>query len=161
MPIVKFKFVDEGLSSAEQQILTPKKQSVGAAGYDLASAQRKDLAIKPNERVLVPTGIAIILPKNFEGQIRSRSGLALKHGVMVLNSPGTIDSDYRGEIKVILLNTSNDIFIIKFGMRVAQLVIAKHYCPTFKPVTKLTASIRGDDGFGSTGLVAGGKHVEN
>lgn len=149
---IDFKFMSTDLSQEEKEILSPKQQSALASGFDLASAHKDDLVLKAHGRILVPTGIAISAPAGFEGQVRSRSGLALKHGVIVLNSPGTIDADYRGEIKVILANLSSDDFVISFGMRIAQLVIAKVVSPAWCEVVELDNSLRADQGFGSTGL---------
>lgn len=131
----------------------PHYSSSQAAGADLcAYLPEGNLIIKPMERVLVPTGICIELPIGFEAQIRPRSGLAIKNGITVLNSPGTIDSDYRGEIKIILINLSNEDFIINNGDRIAQMVISKHETASFKIQTTLKESIRGEGGFGSTGV---------
>lgn len=152
MDSVQFKFIDQNLTAEEKGILTPKQQSAGAAGFDLSSSSRNDLVLIPGERALVPTGIAMALPIGFEGQIRSRSGLSIKNGIVVLNAPGTIDADYRGEIKIILMNLSGEAFTVTFGMRIAQLVIAQVSSPTFREVSTLDQSIRGDGGFGSTGL---------
>lgn len=130
----------------------PAYQSDEAAGLDLMAALPDDetLAIAPNARALVPTGLAFELPPGFEGQVRPRSGLALKHGVTVLNSPGTIDSDYRGEVKVILINLGEAAFEILRGDRIAQLVIAPVTHAKLKPVKALGATRRGKGGFGST-----------
>jgi len=112
---------------------------------------KDEIALEPMQRAAIPTGIAISLPKGYEAQIRPRSGLAVKHGITVLNSPGTIDSDYRGEIKVILVNLSNETFVIQNKMRIAQMIIAKHECVDFAEQETLDVSERGSDGFGSTG----------
>jgi len=122
-----------------------------SAGVDLLTASADDLVLKPQQRMLVPTGIAIELPPGFEAQIRPRSGLANKHGVTVLNSPGTIDADYRGEICVILINHGDQDFTITRGMRIAQMVVAKVSIVNWNAVNDLSASKRGADGFGSTG----------
>lgn len=123
-----------------------------SAGMDLFSANSDDIIIKSGERALIKTGIAIALPTGFEAQIRSRSGLAIKNGVVVLNSPGTIDADYRGEIAVILINLGKEDFIVTRGMRIAQMVIASHEIAKLERVEKLSETIRGLGGFGSTGL---------
>lgn len=123
-----------------------------SAGMDLFSANSDDIIIKSGERALIKTGIAIALPAGFEAQIRSRSGLAIKNGVVVLNSPGTIDADYRGEIAVILINLGKEDFIVTRGMRIAQMVIASHEIAKLERVEKLSETIRGLGGFGSTGL---------
>ena len=130
----------------------PTYQTKFSAGMDLMSYLEEPIIIKYGEFKLISTGIHIKLPESFEAQVRSRSGLALKKGVTVLNSPGTIDSDYRGEIRVILINHSKNDFIVKSGDRIAQLVIAKHESIIWKNVDSIDSSVRGDGGFGSTGL---------
>ena len=127
----------------------PAYQSEEAAGFDLHSVD--DVIIKPNERKLIGTGLAFDIPKGYEIQIRPRSGLAYKHGITVLNSPGTIDSDYRGEIKVLLINHSNEDFEIKVGERIAQAVIKEVIQASFEEVDELSETKRGEKGFGSTG----------
>ena len=130
----------------------PTYQTKFSAGMDLISYLEEPIIIKHGEFKLISTGIHIKLPESFEAQVRSRSGLALKKGVTVLNSPGTIDSDYRGEIRVILINHSKNDFIVKSGDRIAQLIIAKHESIIWKNVDSIDSSVRGDGGFGSTGL---------
>lgn len=130
---------------------SPKLETKGSAGADLRAFINNTIIIKPLERKLIPTGIKIELPIGYEAQVRSRSGLALKNGIVVLNSPGTIDSDYRGDIGVILINLSKDEFIVNNGDRIAQIIIAKHEFPVFKETDKLKISDRGESGFGSTG----------
>lgn len=125
-----------------------------SAGMDLEAAVTGDLVLKQGEWQLVPTGLAIALPEGFEAQIRPRSGLAAKHGVTVLNSPGTIDADYRGEIKVILINHGKEDFVISRGMRIAQMVVAKHARAVWTEVGSLDETARGAGGFGSTGTGA-------
>ncbi len=122
-----------------------------SAGMDLRANLTEAIVLKPMERILIPTGLSIALPKGFEAQIRPRSGLAFKHGITVLNSPGTIDADYRGELKVLLINLSNEVFTIQNGERIAQMVIAKHEQVSWESVTVLDSSERGAGGFGSTG----------
>jgi dUTP pyrophosphatase len=129
----------------------PAYQTDSSAGMDLRANLDKEISLKPMERVLVPTGLFIELPHGVEAQIRPRSGLAFKHGITILNSPGTIDADYRGEIKVLLVNLSNDEFIIQDGERIAQMVVAKHEQITWIPVKELAATQRAAGGFGSTG----------
>ena len=131
----------------------PAYQSVDAAGLDLPAAVPQDapLMLAPGKHALVPTGLAIALPAGFEAQVRPRSGLAAKHGVTVLNSPGTIDADYRGEISVILINHGEAAFTIRRGERIAQMVIAPVVQAQLVPVTVLTSTDRGSGGFGSTG----------
>ena len=121
---------------------------------DLAAAVDQDVLLQPGERALIPTGIAISLPLGFEAQIRPRSGLALKHGIGLLNSPGTIDSDYRGEIQIIVINLSREPFVIKRGLRIAQMVIAQYVTASFKVVDELDVTLRNKGGFGHTGLEA-------
>lgn len=132
----------------------PEYESAQAAGMDLRAAinEGTDLVCEPGARCLVPTGIAIALPDGFEAQVRPRSGLALKHGITVLNSPGTVDADYRGEIKAILINLGQDDFRITRGDRVAQLVIARVEQPQLALVGELDVTDRGGGGFGSTGV---------
>jgi len=131
----------------------PAYESEQAAGMDLRAATEEgaDILCEPGGRCLVPTGIAIALPSGFEAQVRPRSGLALKHGVTVLNSPGTIDADYRGEIKVILINLGQDPFRVTRGDRIAQLVIARVEQPKLEIASELDDTARGGGGFGSTG----------
>lgn len=130
----------------------PKYESKGAAGLDLVAAIDNDLVIKSGEIALVKTGIAIALQQGFEAQIRPRSGLALKNGITVLNSPGTVDSDYRGEVCAILINHSKVDFVISRGMRIAQMVISKHEQAQIVEVQELDETLRGSGGFGSTGV---------
>tara|TARA_B100000965_G_scaffold34454_1_gene25410 strand:- start:287 stop:721 length:435 start_codon:yes stop_codon:yes gene_type:complete len=131
---------------------TPKYESEKSAGMDIRAFVKQELVIKPLERILVKTGLYMELPNNVEAQIRPRSGLALKKGITVLNSPGTIDADYRGEIGIILINLSKENFIIKSGDRIAQMVITKHESINWEVTSKLARSERGSSGFGSTGL---------
>jgi dUTP pyrophosphatase len=123
-----------------------------SAGMDLRANLEEPVLLKPLERVLVPTGLFIELPVGYEAQVRPRSGLAAKNGITVLNTPGTIDADYRGEIKVILVNLSNIPFEIRHGERIAQMVIAKHETVTWQPVAQLSETTRGQGGFGSSGI---------
>ena len=123
-----------------------------SAGMDLRANIDKSITIHPMERILIPTGLFMALPPGFEAQIRPRSGLALKHGITVLNSPGTIDADYRGEIMVLLINLSVDDFIINDGERIAQMIIAKHETIEFAVVDKLDETERGSAGYGHTGV---------
>ncbi len=122
-----------------------------SAGLDLRANLDEAVVLKPLERAMIPTGLFIELPESYEAQVRPRSGLAAKHGVSVLNSPGTIDADYRGEIKVILVNLSNEPFTVNDGERVAQLVVAKHERVEWQATDELATSERGSGGFGSTG----------
>ncbi len=130
----------------------PVYSSEGASGMDLAAAVEGNVLLNPGERALIPTGIAISLPQGFEAQIRPRSGLALKHGIGLLNSPGTIDSDYRGEIQVIAINLGQEPFVITRGLRIAQMIIAQYVTASFKVVDELDVTLRNADGFGHTGF---------
>ena len=130
----------------------PKYQTEGSAGIDLPAAIEGSATIDPGARLLIPTGFAFSIPRTYEGQIRPRSGLALKHGITVLNSPGTIDSDYRGEVSVLLINHGNKTFFFERGDRVAQMVFTKVEQVKFKEVKVLDKSDRGVGGYGSTGL---------
>ncbi len=130
----------------------PARATAGAAGADLVSAE--DVTIQPGAVHAVATGIAVAIPEGFEGQVRPRSGLALKHGVTVLNAPGTIDADYRGEVKVILINHGPEPFRVSRGDRIAQLVIAAVAPTRFDHVEALPETDRGEGGFGSTGIAA-------
>jgi len=127
----------------------PTYATEGAAGLDVVTAQ--DLSLQPGERMAVPTGFAIEIPPGYEVQVRPRSGLALKHGITCLNTPGTIDSDYRGEVKVILANLGQETFAVRRGERIAQLVPAPVLRATFEEVSQLSSSERGTGGFVSTG----------
>lgn len=129
----------------------PSYETIASAGMDLRAHIEQDIILKPLERSIVPTGLFMALPLGYEAQVRPRSGLAAKYGLTVLNSPGTIDSDYRGEIGVILVNLSNADFTIKNGERVAQMVIAKYEHAKWNPVQSLSETSRGAGGFGSTG----------
>lgn len=129
----------------------PSYETIASAGMDLRAHIEQDIILKPLERSIVPTGLFMALPVGYEAQVRPRSGLAAKYGLTVLNSPGTIDADYRGEIGVILVNLSNADFTIKNGERVAQMVIAKHERAKWNPVQSLSETSRGAGGFGSTG----------
>jgi dUTP pyrophosphatase len=130
----------------------PHYATEGAAGMDLCYCGNEKIIIQPHQKAIVPTGIAIELEKGYEAQIRPRSGLAAKNSITVLNSPGTIDSDYRGEIKVILINLGKEDFVIEHDMRIAQMVIAKYDVPQILEVSNLDDTNRGTGGFGSTGL---------
>lgn len=129
----------------------PEYATAYSAGLDLKANIDADIVLKPLERTLVPTGLFLELPKGYEAQIRPRSGLALKHGLTVLNSPGTIDADYRGEIRVILVNLSNEPFTIQNGERICQMVIAAHATVEWEVVDAIDETVRGAGGFGHTG----------
>jgi dUTP pyrophosphatase len=147
---VQFEFIrlDHG-----RGLEPPRQQTAGAAGVDLLAALGPDEAVSlaPGQRTLVPTGLALAIPAGYEGQVRPRSGLAAKHGVTVLNAPGTIDADYRGEVKVILVNLGDAAFEIRRGERIAQLVVAPVTEVNFELRETLDATQRGAGGFGSTG----------
>lgn len=130
----------------------PEYKTEGSAGMDLSSASEEKIIIAPGKKALIPTNVIIELPMGYEGQVRPRSGLALKHGITVLNSPGTVDSDYRGEIGVVLINHGENDFEINFGDRIAQLIIAKYEHCEINVVDQLSTSARGDGGYGSTGI---------
>lgn len=129
----------------------PAYETAHAAGMDLRAFIPEQIIIKPLQRFLIPTGLFIELPVGYEAQIRPRSGLAYKHGVTVLNSPGTIDADYRGELKVLLVNLSDTDFVVNDGERIAQMVIAKHETVTWEQANELSATDRGEGGYGHTG----------
>ena len=131
---------------------TPNYETNGAAGMDLKANIEEAIILKPVERAIIKTGLFIALPIGFEAQVRPRSGLAAKKGITVLNSPGTVDADYRGEIGVILVNLSNEDFVVNDGERIAQLVIAKHERVVWQEVDALSETERGSGGFGSTGV---------
>lgn len=135
----------------------PIRQSVHAAGFDLIAAVPADapVIISPGDRALIPTGMAIAIPPGFEGQIRPRSGLALNHGITVLNAPGTVDADYRGEVQVILVNLGRNSFTVERGARIAQLIIAATMQVSLRETARLDETTRGVRGFGSTGTASG------
>ncbi len=129
----------------------PAYMSDGAAGADVVAAVHEDLVLAPGERALVPAGIALEVPDGFEVQVRPRSGLAVRHGVTLLNAPGTIDSDYRGPLGVVLINHGSEPFVVRRGDRIAQLIVAPVARATFREVDALAGTARGEGGFGSTG----------
>jgi dUTP pyrophosphatase len=129
----------------------PEYQTKDSAGMDISSASLKAVLIHPGETKLIPTNLILEIPQGYEGQIRPRSGLALKHNVTVLNSPGTVDSDYRGEVKVLLINHGKEDFEVKFGDRIAQLIISKCEKAELLPSENLSDTKRGSGGYGSTG----------
>ena len=143
--MIKIKVVNTG----HQQL--PAYATLQSAGMDLRANLDAPVMLKPMERQLVPTGLHIALPVGFEAQIRPRSGLALKHGITVLNTPGTIDADYRGEVMVLLINFSQEDFVIKSGERICQMVISKHESAKWEEVEILDETVRGAGGFGHTG----------
>jgi dUTP pyrophosphatase len=137
--------------SGHEDIPLPKLMSAGASGYDLHAAVEADVTLQPGERALIPTGFAIALPLGWEAQVRPRSGLAYKHGITCLNSPGTIDADYRGELKVLLINLGTEPFTVARNERIAQLVFQRVPDITIREVNELPATERGAGGFGHTG----------
>jgi dUTP pyrophosphatase len=145
--LIKFKHK----SNDFDHIPLPAYSTKGSSGMDIRAALNKPLLLKPREIELIPTNLSVEIPTGFELQVRPRSGLAAKHGIGILNSPGTIDSDYRGEIKIIIINLGKDDFIIQPGDRIAQLVVSKIYRASIKEVEELNMSHRGDGGFGHTG----------
>ena len=130
----------------------PAYETKGSAGVDLQACVEKSVVLKPMERILIPTGISVELPEGYEAQVRARSGLAIKHGISLVNGIGTIDSDYRGEIKVILINLGDKEFTINSGDRIAQMVFIRHEQAEFELVEELNETERGSGGFGHTGV---------
>ncbi|WP_374166925.1 dUTP diphosphatase [Arcticibacter sp. MXS-1] len=130
----------------------PAYETIHSAGMDIRANISEELTIKPLQRILISTGLFIELPEGFEAQIRPRSGLALKNGITVLNSPGTVDADYRGEIKVLLINLSENEFVVRNGDRIAQMIIARHEQAEWQIVETLNETVRGSGGYGHTGL---------
>ena len=129
----------------------PRYQTEGSSGMDVRAAISEPIILAPLQRVAIPTGLKFAIPKGYEIQVRPRSGLAFRHGISIPNSPGTIDSDYRGEVKVLLINLGTEVFEITRGMRIAQLVVASVVQSTFNAVSSLTFTERSEGGFGSTG----------
>jgi len=147
MPKVKVRIINQSTNPL------PEYATEGSAGMDLRAHLDTPLTLQPLERMLIPTGLFIELPENYEAQVRPRSGLAIKHGLTCLNSPGTIDADYRGEIKVILINLSNEPHTIVHGDRIAQMVVSQVDRVKWKPVSKISGTRRGEGGFGHTGKI--------
>tara|TARA_Y100000590_G_C15220595_1_gene826068 strand:- start:88 stop:528 length:441 start_codon:yes stop_codon:yes gene_type:complete len=135
----------------DNNVKLPAYKTPGSSGMDLVAYTKNKINIKPGKTALIPTGIKVAIPKNYEIQIRPRSGLAAKKGISVLNTPGTIDSDYRGEIKIILINLSKKLFIVNSGDRIAQMILCPVVKGKFKEVYNLPETVRGKKGFGSTG----------
>jgi dUTP pyrophosphatase len=150
-PLAQLTIRISRVSSNTSDILLPQYATEGSAGMDLCAAVSNDVAIQPGETVLIPTGFSIELPVGYEAQIRPRSGLAVKHQVGILNSPGTIDSDYRGEVKIILTNFGKNVFTVKKGDRIAQMVIGSYTKILWDEVDSLSETVRGAGGFGHTG----------
>ena len=140
------------IKKLSNNIIIPKYETPGSSGMDIAANLENEVSIIPGEKVIVPTGFALSIPKDYEVQIRPRSGLAAKNNISVLNTPGTIDSDYRGEIKVILINLGKKNFIVEKGLRIAQMVLCPLIKAKIKEVETLDATTRGSGGFGSTGI---------
>ena len=134
------------------KVLTPKYETKGSSGMDIAAFIENKIIINPGSKEIIPTGFSLSIPKGYEVQIRPRSGLAAKQGISVLNTPGTIDADYRGEIKVILINLSKNKFIVENGLRIAQMVVCPVIQAEFQEVQELSKTTRGSGGFGSTGV---------
>lgn len=139
-------------SPGDEDIPLPRYMSPNAAGMDLYAAVKTDTTLKPGEIKLISTGMSIALPPGFEAQIRPRSGLAIKHGISIPNSPGTIDADYRGEVRIILINLGENPFTVKRGDRIAQMIIHKVYQAHLEPSTELSSTKRNEGGFGHTGI---------
>ena len=135
-----------------KNVTLPRYETEGSSGLDLAANIDEQIKILPGKSEIIPTGLAVAIPKNFEIQIRPRSGLAAKSQISVLNTPGTIDADYRGEIKVILINLSDKVFVVEKGLRIAQMVVCPVIKASLKEVTELEGTERGSGGFGSTGI---------
>jgi dUTP pyrophosphatase len=148
---ITVRLVLVGDALGDDPLPLPRYETAHAAGMDLRAAIRTSLTLAPGKRALVPTGIAIALPVGFEGQVRPRSGLALRHGVTVLNAPGTIDADFRGELAVLLINHGDETFVIQRGERIAQLVVAHVHQASWEVVSELDETSRGAGGYGSTG----------
>ncbi|MDR1858358.1 MAG: dUTP diphosphatase [Treponema sp.] len=140
------------IARIDPSVPLPQYETKGAAGMDLRAFLAQEISIPPLGRAKIPTGLRIEIPEGFEGQVRPRSGLAIKFGVTVLNSPGTIDSDYRGDLDIILINLGAEAFTVKNGERIAQLVIAPVHCAAIEETQALSPTERGAGGFGSTGL---------
>ncbi len=141
------------VKKVRENAILPEYQTPFSAGLDLCACIEEDITINPNEIKMIPTGISIELPDGYEAQVRPRSGLASKFGITILNTPGTIDPDYRGEIMVIMINLGKEPFIVKNGMRIAQMIISKFERVNIKLVDELTPTLRGNGGFGSTGIL--------
>jgi len=135
-----------------EDIPLPRYMTPHASGMDIHAAVEEDIVLKPGEAKLIPTGISIAIPEGFEGQVRPRSGLALRHGVSVLNTPGTIDADYRGEVGIILINLGKDPFVVKRGDRIAQLTVNRVYRVRLELASDLTGTDRNEGGFGHSGI---------
>ena len=140
------------IKKLSKEATLPKYETDGSSGLDLAACLDKNIEIKPGKSEIIPTGLAVAIPKNFEIQIRPRSGLASKNQISVLNTPGTIDADYRGELKVILINLSDKSFVVENGLRIAQMVLCPVVKAKLKEVDSLEVTKRGTGGFGSTGV---------
>jgi len=144
------------INPEQKDIPLPVYATEGSAGMDMCAAVEKDVEIQPGDTVLIPTGFIIELPQGHEAQVRPRSGLAIKHNIGILNAPGTIDSDYRGEVKIILTNFGKKPYIIRRGDRIAQMIVAKYERVQWKEVSSLAESVRGEGGFGHTGIASKG-----
>ena len=140
------------IKKLSNEVLTPKYETPGSSGMDIAAYINEDVIINSGDKALIPTGFSLSIPQGYEVQIRPRSGLAIKKGITILNTPGTIDSDYRGEIKVVLINLSKDKFTVKNGERIAQMVVCPIEQVDIEEVRELSGTDRGAGGFGSTGI---------
>ena len=140
------------IKKLSREVTLPKYETDGSSGLDLAAFIDKNIELKPGKSAIIPTGLAVAIPKNFEIQIRPRSGLAAKNQISVLNTPGTIDADYRGELKIILINLSDKSFIVERGLRIAQMVLCPVAKAKLREVDTLEGTSRGSGGFGSTGV---------
>ena len=140
------------IKRSSNKVLTPKYETKGSSGMDIAAFIENKIIINPGSKEIIPTGFSLSIPEGYEVQIRPRSGLAAKQGISVLNTPGTIDADYRGEIKVILINLSKNKFIVENGLRIAQMVVCPVIQAEFQEVQELSKTTRGSGGFGSTGV---------
>lgn len=146
MESLKVKIINESTNPL------PEYETHGAAGMDVRANIQHPIVLQSLERVLIPTGLRVQLPQGYEMQIRPRSGLAIKHGISIVNTPGTVDSDYRGEIKVVVINLSKEPFVINPGERICQMVISTYTHVKWEQVTELDRTVRGDEGFGHTGV---------
>jgi len=142
------------ITKTKSEAIIPQYQTAGAAGADVHACLDEPVTLQPMERRLIPTGLAVAIPRGYEAQIRARSGLSIKHGITMVNGVGTIDADYRGEFGVLVVNLGQEAFTIEHGMRIAQMVVAKHEVAEWQEVENLDETERGEGGYGSTGVSA-------
>jgi dUTP pyrophosphatase len=142
------------ITKIKSEAIIPQYQTAGAAGADVYACLDEPVTLQPMERRLIPTGLAVAIPRGYEAQIRARSGLSIKHGITMVNGVGTIDADYRGEFSVLVINLGQEAFTIEHGMRIAQMVVAKHEVAEWQEVENLDETERGEGGYGSTGVSA-------